>query len=201
MIGNDVVDLAEAGEPTPRFLARVLAPAEQARVREGGARVAWRLWAAKEAAYKALARRDPELPFAHARFVVDLDAGVVRHGDDVVPVRWTDDGQTITCVAHDEAGGGELLAAVARTAAVEDAASAPPCERPSIAARWLARRMLSRALGAALPELEVIRPGRGEGRRPGAPEVWRRGARLEGVELSLSHDGDFVACAAVVRHR
>jgi hypothetical protein len=55
--------------------------------------------------------------------------------------------------------------------------------------------MLSERLGAALPDLEIVRPDRGVGQRRGAPEVWRGGRRLEGIELSLSHDGDFVACA------
>src|SRR5687768_18008231 len=37
VIGNDVVDLADAGEPSPRFLARVLAPVEREAARAGAA--------------------------------------------------------------------------------------------------------------------------------------------------------------------
>jgi phosphopantetheinyl transferase (holo-ACP synthase) len=189
MIGNDVVDLAEAGEPSPRFVARVLAPAEREVARAGGAAAVWRLWAAKEAAYKALARRDPELPFAHARFVVDVEAGVVRHADAEVRVSWSERGRAIACVAHD---GGAVLVAVAAMREAEGAETVPAAERSSYAVRWLARRLLGE------PSIEVVRPDRGPGRRPGAPEVWRGGRRLDDIEISLSHDGEFVACAAVV---
>ena len=86
IVGNDIVDLELAGEPSPRFVARVLAPEE----RRASTRAAdvWRRWAAKEAAFKALARRDPGLPFVHARFVVDLEAGLVAHPRGEVRVRW-----------------------------------------------------------------------------------------------------------------
>ena len=120
MIGHDVVDLDEAGEPSLRFVARVLAPCHR----------------------------------AQARARVDDDPG---------------------------------------------SAALPTPERASPAARWLARRLLCERLGSELPGIEVVRPSRGRGCRPGAPEVWRRGRRLDEVELSLSHDARYVACAARVR--
>jgi phosphopantetheinyl transferase (holo-ACP synthase) len=194
MIGNDVVDLGEAGEPSARFVERVFTPAERERVRAGGAAAAWRLWAAKEAAYKALARRDPELPFAHGTFVVDVERGVVRHGADEVRVTWGERGRAVVCVAH--AGDGrERLSAVAAVLDVPEAARAPESERPSVAARWLVRRLLGERLGAAPEEIEVVREERGPGRRPGPPEVRWRGRKLDDVQISLAHDGEYVACA------
>jgi len=195
VVGIDIVDLDEAGEPSPRFVARVLAPAERERALGGGAKAVWRLWAAKEAVYKALARRDPELPFAHARFVVDAEAGVVRHGGHTVEVCWQERGAALTCVTR----GGDVLSAMAAIDDDPGARELPAAARPSRAARWLARRLLGERLGSEPDELEVVRPSRGRGSRAGAPEVWRRGRRLDGVELSLAHDGAFVACAALVR--
>ncbi len=194
MIGNDVVDLADAGEPSARFVSRVLAPEERRIVDGSGAarsRAVWRLWTAKEAAYKALARSDPELPFRHARFVVDVEAGVVSYDGRRVPVGWDERGNALSCVARGEE---PVVTAIATLDEVPVAAG-PPAERPSRAALGLARRLLGAWLDAEPPELEVVRPFRGRGRRPGPPEVWRTGARLDEIELSLAHDGDYVACA------
>jgi hypothetical protein len=119
---------------------------------------------------------------------------VVRHGSRRIPVRWEERGAALACVT---AEGGELVAAIAGVDEDPGAPAVPPAERPSQAVRWLARRLLGERLGSEPGELEIVRPRRGP--RPGAPEVWRRGRRLDGVELSLSHHGAFVACAAVVR--
>jgi phosphopantetheinyl transferase (holo-ACP synthase) len=185
IIGNDIVDLVEAGVPSPRFVARVLGPGERGHV--------WRRWAAKEAAYKVLARRLPDLPFAHARFVVDLEERVVRHPAGDVRVRWEQRAGAVACVGWQ--GSGDVLSASETIEEAEAGAAGPlgPREaargRLSVAVRLLAKRLLCRRLGHEWASLEVARP------QGGPPEVWWRGARLPGVQISLSHDGRFVACA------
>ena len=76
MIGNDVVDFADPSRLQaylrPRFVERVCGFDERAALatstRPG--RLICALFAAKEAAYKVVAKLDPAVVFAHARFVV-----------------------------------------------------------------------------------------------------------------------------------
>jgi phosphopantetheinyl transferase (holo-ACP synthase) len=180
-VGNDIVDLADAGEPSPRFLARVLAPAERRRARDATA--VWRLWAAKEAAYKLLARDGGALPFAHRLFAVDVDAGLVRHPRGEVRVRWQEPAAgAVGCVAW--RGPDEPVSATADLAEVGG--------EPSAGVRLLCRRLLAGRLGIDVAELEIVRPG------GGPPASRRRGRPMPGVEISLSHDGRYVACAATI---
>jgi phosphopantetheinyl transferase (holo-ACP synthase) len=194
IVGNDIVDLQLAGEPSPRFVARVLAP-EERRVSTCAADV-WRRWAAKEAAFKALARRDPGLPFVHARFVVDTEAGLIAHPSGEVRVRWEQHGVALSCVGWQ--GAGACLAAVATAEEAEVAACGRflgPREaggvtgRVSIAVRLLAKRLLCDHLACVWDDLEILRPG------GGPPEVWLGGRLAPEVGISLAHHGHFVACA------
>ncbi len=79
MIGNDVVDLRDrdARPETlhPRFDARVFSPAERLALErsEDPDRQRWRLWSAKEAAYKLARKLDPSSTFSPSRFEVELD--------------------------------------------------------------------------------------------------------------------------------
>ena len=101
MLGNDVVDLTHAearpGGVSARFDGRVFSDDERRLVEAtdapGGAsgRIwRWRLWAAKEAAYKSLRKADGELSWSPIRFQVRLDAAgvTVEHAASRVPVRW-----------------------------------------------------------------------------------------------------------------
>jgi phosphopantetheinyl transferase (holo-ACP synthase) len=192
-VGNDIVDLHDAGEPSARFLDRVLAPAER-RSAQGAAGV-WRLWAAKEAAFKVLARAERTLPFTHRAFVVDLEAAVVRHPAGEVRVRWDTHPGAVSCVGW--RGGGEPATS---TATLDEVCAAPGTlgveeargvsGQLSIGVRLLCKRLLASRLGLEERDLEIRRPGG----RP--PEVWRRGRRLGRVEISLAHDGRYLACAA-----
>jgi phosphopantetheinyl transferase (holo-ACP synthase) len=194
-VGIDLVDLADAGTPSARFVARVLAPAERMLLERAADPVGlvWRLWAAKESAYKVLAAADPELPFAHRRFQVDLAAAAVEHDGQRVPVRWQLDAGCVACCA----GGGP--AAVATASIDEAEALAVPLgareradgSRLSLAVRRLAKLVLRGLFGD--DDVEIVRPP-----RRGAPEVWRRGVRADGISLSLSHDGRYVGCAVAL---
>ena len=93
MIGNDVVDLLDSealpGAAHPRFDRRVFASSERQALAGSRTpvRLRWRLWAAKEAAYKAARKIDPRTVFSASRFVVDLDMGLVHHGEAVFALR------------------------------------------------------------------------------------------------------------------
>ena len=194
IVGNDVVDLELMGEPSEGFVARVLAP-EERRAPPTAADV-WRLWAAKEAAFKILARRDRRLPFVHARFVVDVEAGLVRHPRGEVRVRWGQHGAALGCVGWQ--GAGACTTAVATAEEAEAAAAGFTLSAReasgvtgllSVAVRLLAKNLLCRRLGRSWTDVELLRPG------AGPPEVWLGGAPAPDIGISLAHDGRFVACA------
>ena len=70
-IGNDIVDLSEI-EPDlhNRYISRVFTKLEQVKISQDPSKL-WLFWAAKEAAYKALKRIDPQLIFSPQLFEFD----------------------------------------------------------------------------------------------------------------------------------
>jgi phosphopantetheinyl transferase (holo-ACP synthase) len=189
VIGNDVVDL---GDPAiedhhriERFVARVCADEERPRVRSKAD--LWSLFAAKEAAYKALVMLGRDPGFSHRAIVVAADRVLVRWGDYRLALRLTGDDDHVHAVAWD-ARLPEPVAHASRTP-----------EPPGDAARALACELTARATGLDVAALRVVRdpsPEAWDGFGP--PRVERLGAPI-GVEVSLSHDGRFVAAAVRVR--
>jgi len=195
MVGNDVVDLRDpetAAETLhPRFDTRVFGEGERAAIARSGdaARVRWKFWAAKEAAYKLARKLSPASVFAPARFAVELSdakAGAVTHGHQHYRVAFTENEAAVHAVAtladDDKA---EVLAGWRRLAAGELASGDP--EAPSRAVRELLCDRLATRLGVRAGELEVRRRGR-------IPYVWLNGKPAP-VDLSLSHHGGWLAFA------
>jgi phosphopantetheinyl transferase (holo-ACP synthase) len=193
MLGNDVIDLgdpeARPGALHPRFDARVFTREEQAELaREGSPeRLRWRLWAAKEAAYKCVRKLDPAVHFAPARFAVSCDGdgrGSVEHAGRRLRVAWWEEGEAVHALATDGADPERaLMHAVATLPAA--ASGGPACA--SAAVRALALDAVARHLGCAVSELAIVDAGR-------VPRVHRRGVPLD-LDLSLSHHGRLVAFA------
>ena len=97
MVGNDVVDLTDdetgADACHSRFDLRVFTDRERdALGRVGDLRAGrWRLWAAKESAFKVMARLEPSTRFIPRRFEAHLggrDRGVVRYEGRELPIRF-----------------------------------------------------------------------------------------------------------------
>jgi len=191
LVGNDVVDL---GDPEiaehhtrERFVARICSDEERARLAAAACakRYLWTLFAAKEAAYKVARKLHDDAIFAHRRFVVAEDLRTVRWGDLELALRVEADDVRVHAVATTEAA--PALSAVA---------SIWRNEPPSAAGRTLLRDALSRALGCTPDDVEVARPvlpGSWDGFGP--PRVLLRGTPID-RDVSLSHDGRFVAFAA-----
>jgi len=183
MVGNDVVDLRDPEllrhPGSPRFDARVLTPGERDRLASAAdpVRLRWRLWAAKEAAFKLASRAEPGLVFAPSRFVVS-EAGDAVAVPGRAPVRLrVDEGERhVHAIAWE--GGPPPLCDVAFLES-----DAPDAQ--SRAVRALALDALARA---GLPGCEIRR----EGRAPVLYHEGRRSARC----LSLSHHGRVVGFAA-----
>jgi phosphopantetheinyl transferase (holo-ACP synthase) len=184
MIGNDVVDLRDpetcAGSLHPRFDARVMAASERAWLagRPTPDRDRWMLWAAKEAAYKAMRRMNPTIAFSPVRFLVALDddgVGTLTVGETVleVLVRIIDD--AVHAVASFAGTPRDAILAECLRGAGRD---------PSAAARRLAIDVVAaRAEGA---EASVAMRGR-------LPEL--QTVKDATIPLSLAHHGDVVGFA------
>jgi phosphopantetheinyl transferase (holo-ACP synthase) len=180
-VGNDVVDLldpdAQAEGLHPRFDAKAFTPEERAWIAGGpGAnRRRWSLWAAKEAAHKALRQEAPELGFAPGHYHASLDpsgAGTVRRGALTIAVRVEARADRVHAVAF-RGDASDLRTAVAPLAAFGEAG-------PSRAVRRLLRISLGRGRRVWLARLGRI------------PRL-----RVDGhaLAVSLSHHGRFVAVA------
>jgi len=187
LVGNDVVDLDDpvigASHLRERFLARVLSPTERehlASVAEAK-RYVWSLFAAKEAAYKVVAKRTVAPAFAHRRFEVAGDLSTVSYEGLVMRLRVETRGSFVHAVAW--TGVEAPVSSVAQLETTED---------PSLGVR---ARLLS-ALGGD-PELSVVREPRAASWDGFGPPRVLCGGRPVGLDVSLSHDGCFVAWATV----
>lgn len=144
----------------------------------------WTLFAAKEAAYKAISRHEGPIAFAHRAFVVSPDRTAVR---------W---GTTALVLDIVRATGWVHALAYAPGRAPTFAVAALDERDPSQAARGLLCDHVAARLGRSPGEIEVVRDpllGSWDGFAP--PRLRVRGAPLDAL-VSLSHDGGFVACAA-----
>jgi phosphopantetheinyl transferase (holo-ACP synthase) len=189
-VGNDVIDLRDpaiAGHhERSRFVGRVCVADEIACVAgsDDPHRMLWSLFAAKEAGFKVVAKLTPGMAFSPRRFVVNETCTRVIHDDVNL---WLQVAQGEDWV-HAIAGQGEAepVWAVERR---------HPETGQSEAVRELAVRLAAGHLGLAADLLVVQR---GEDRRfrddLAPPRLLRDGQPLN-VDLSLSHDGPWVACA------
>ncbi len=190
MVGNDVVDLRDPDSAprssSDRFDARVFCEEELDALAASAcrARLRWRLWAAKEAAYKVCVKLDPTIVFSPSHFRVRLPegagAGSVETPNGGLPLLVREGDGWLHAVAT-AAPPGEVVFDVERLPAGGGA------DDPSASVRRLARRVLARGLGVAPEVLEIRKRGR-------LPVLWRSGAPAPG-DLSLSHHGGVVAFA------
>jgi phosphopantetheinyl transferase (holo-ACP synthase) len=184
MVGNDVVDLRDPDalpEHAPRFDARVFCDEELVSLDASAcrARRRWRLWAAKEAAYKVAVKEDPTTVFSPSQFRVHLPEigadGVVEMLHRVVPVRVSESDGAVHAVVTTHPD--RLVAGMTRVE-VDD---------PGRAVRRVALECLAVGLKMDAAALEIRKSGR-------IPELWIDGERAV-ADLSLSHHGDVVGFA------
>ena len=215
MIGNDVVDFAaseaRAGAAHPRFDARVFVCSEREALLRSDAptRLRWILWAAKEAAFKAVKRADPATVFSPRRFVVAPLGGAaarVVFADRALDVTLDLRPGYVHAIASLAAlevphAPGALHAAIAspsppsvRLVTAVEAITRDGEASPELAGRRvreLAVASVARALDLAASGLAVVREGR-------LPSLAYRGRVLDAA-LSLSHHGRFAAFACSLR--
>lgn len=217
-VGNDLIDLAASHNcgrsRQSRFLDRILTAAERDRIAPGndGDYVVALLWSAKEAAYKAAKKRDLALIFAPRRWQVEVGSlassvrdreGSVSIDDGTrVEVCWQQRGDWLHCVAVLGGPPALLDKAVAIAAELEPVGDFRERERQSFscgesaAVRTLAKHLLHRR---GVSNVEILRARSGLARLP--PRVYDGEMPLSGIDLSLSHDGRFVAAVITSDNR
>lgn len=186
-VGNDVVDLddpaIELSHLRERFVRRVCHDSELEQLARAPSRKVrlWSLFAAKEAAYKAVTRLGLMPGFAHQSLIVSEDLRSVRFQDQVLSLEVTVEGPCVHAVAWQ----GDRVP-------ISHVETKPPEANPSVAVRELVARRLGE--GHQVERAEA--PGSWDGRGP--PTLSRHGKPLP-LDVSLSHDGRFVAFAVAPR--
>lgn len=186
-VGNDVVDLEDPAiaehHRRERFVARVCAPEERARV--GSSLDLWALFAAKEAAYKALVKLGHSPGFRHREILVSGDQRSVSWRGHALDLAVTSRDGYVHALAWSP-GPHRPHARVARALAPEGEA-----------ARTLLREVVADVTHTDGADHEVVRaPLAGGWDGFGPPRIEFRGIPMD-VDVSMSHDGRFVAAAAL----
>lgn len=225
-LGVDVVDLEQAhrrGGPTERFLKRVYDERERTLIsrRDDRPDLPWILWAAKEAAFKAVTLERGEAPvFAHAEFRVtlaripdtratrgeELRGRVTWRGEELVlggslsaerAVAWALVDPSLVSIWRwsridvEQRRHGEGGVRSVRDADLSPREAAPVHSLSSALVRLAVRRDAAAWLGVDEAGLEVICPPGPRGRVP--PELHLQGAPVTDIGITVSHHGRWLA--------
>ncbi|MBA4395845.1 MAG: hypothetical protein C0394_00425 [Syntrophus sp. (in: bacteria)] len=205
-IGNDIVDLTDRGNigksKDNRFLQRVFTHPERERIAAAGSpdTVLWTLWAAKETAFKVARKMNPLVASTPRLYPVDLSPG--GHG----PIR-----SGMVCTPHGPVAirvsvAAEYIHCIGSTMPPDNldrvlwsGERLPPEEAdgdhdPSAAVRRYARLRLAELLRVSAVDVAVRR--RQDMHGLGPPRFYLNGKPAP-FDLSLSHDGAYVAYAMI----
>lgn len=209
-VGNDIVDLEtpEARNKCRdgRFMKKILTDAEQSAVDRSDRPDAmlWAMWAAKESAYKAIAKSVPDASSAPLKYRVTIrrndtemvggrmDGAVATpHGCVAITVFFYE--RVLHCIGingHSPDTGTITLGygKIDFSGRSERSVS----RRESDCVRALALADIARITGRAVGDMAIKNPGDAKGPRP--PVLYYNGRRDE-LDISLSHDGRFVGYA------
>ena len=195
MVGNDVVDLRDpesAAETLhPRFDTRVFSVRERELMAgsRDAARLRWKFWAAKEAAYKLARKVSPATIFSPVKFEVspgNAKTARVRHESAQYSVAFIENEGALHAIAT-RTGADKAEVITGWRQLTEREIEGGGSEAPSRAVRKLLCERLAVRLGVNEAELEERRRGR-------VPFLWL-GGRPAAIDLSLSHHGGWLAFA------
>lgn len=176
---------------------RVFTPGERRMIRDGSDpdRVLWTLWAAKETGYKAVRRLRPTISSAPRRYEVQLScrggsipgSGTVHTPCGPVSVRFRITGDYVHCIGA--AADGNVDAVVWE---VREMPRGQAGADESVFVREMAKGGIAAWLGEMPEAVEIVRP---EGDRGLTPPLVKIRGTTPSMNLSMSHDGRFAACA------
>lgn len=205
-IGNDIVDLTDPGNigksRDNRFLQRVFTSAERECISAAAAPdvMLWTLWAAKETAYKIASKADLLAVFTPRLYPVVLSpddyeptrSGVVYSPQGPVAIRVSITPDYLHCIGATQLSGilDHVLWDTERLSPAKEGGDPDP----SAAVRRIAGRRLAALLDVPAVDIDIRRFQDMDRWTPPTTYVEGQPARFD---LSLSHDGDFVAYALV----
>lgn len=174
MIGNDIVALSDR-KTDPRFLERVFTKEEQQMILDHSepSMALWILWAIKEAAFKALYKVDPNIRFTYKAFVVKENPWRCCYKDRVVYASVSVTSNYVHAISY--------LSQEDLPVIFTEIGFSESEQTESQAVRLLAQKMLEKM---GYPRAEILN-------RP--PQVYQNGKRVEELDISLSHDQQYLA--------
>ena len=197
-VGNDLVDLKEpanAGKSQDsRFLKKILTNAEIKFVQNAGNPDAalWSHWACKETAYKVIKKSFPDAAFLPRQWQVIFtktkskysDGEVIIPGKGKVYIRNFPKSDYIHCVGTDK------LAALDKLIWSVDVLPEKEVINPSISVRHRLGQDLARHFSLNFHDIKIKRTRENGELAP--PRVYVSGRKTD-IDISLSHDGRFIA--------
>lgn len=202
MIGNDIVDLTDPQARSKSrdipFVDRVFTPDERQLIRSNSNsdRVLWSLWAGKETGYKAVRRQYPSVSSAPRRYEVQLPctdghvpgSGTVHTPCGPVSIRFCITDDYVHCIG---AATDEEVDTIVWTVR-KMPRTQPSSDGESNFVREMAKRSISVWLGEQPEAIDILRPEEDHGLAPPVVQIEKR---TSAINLSMSHDGRFAACA------
>jgi len=212
-VGNDIVDLkttAAIGKSRDsRFVKKVLTPTEQTALLHSAQpdTLLWAFWAAKETGYKAVSKTHPDVSSAPRKYPITLYSGVsmnprtallglVTTPVGFVKIRFFFHEDYVHCIGTTgrDRNSDHMIWCI-RT--IPSAGEYPKCStaiQESACARRLAAECIAACIRKDPTNIDIRRHKLHSGFGP--PMVYYKGEK-ENMNISLSHDGRFIACAVV----
>ncbi|MCK4534438.1 MAG: 4'-phosphopantetheinyl transferase superfamily protein, partial [Syntrophobacterales bacterium] len=202
MVGNDIVDLTDSRTKEKsrdmRFMNRVFTPDEQRNILKSSNPdiVLWSLWAAKETGYKAISKLHPAVSSAPRHYEVKLfsangslpETGIVHTPCGPVSVCFFISSDHIHCIGTTPGKDTDSIMWDVRK--IYQRQFSPDYESNLV--RNMAGEKIARYLKEDSKAIEIIRP---KGHRGLGPPVIYAGKKRSTIDISMSHDGLFVAYA------
>jgi phosphopantetheinyl transferase (holo-ACP synthase) len=189
MIGNDIVDIAEARQKSdwqrPRFLEKLFTTKEQQIINKSDNPflMVWRLWSMKESAYKLYTQLHPSRFYNPKQFACEIDdsQGKVRYKDFVCYVKTNTTSQYIISEAC-------LVKANMVSECIEIESRLSKNQSDTIKAKLLLT--IAQQFNILKEDLTILKSDFG------IPSVYHNSKKLN-IGISISHHGNFGAYAIV----
>ncbi len=209
-VGNDIVDLDTRGTigraKDLRFVERILTPDEKKVLlgcKENPDKLLWSFWAAKEAAFKAVSKTYPDISSAPRRYPVTLSSqslkskffGHVGTPAGSVAINIFIENNYVHCIGT--TGSLEDLKRVFYDMERIDSESGTQLspDQQSFLVRKLAKEKIAQHLNLDKDNIDILRNR--QKKRPGPPVICFNNRTSGGMDISLSHHGQYVAFATL----